>query len=142
MAKINLQEHYPFHEGGNCTIEVSDEIAAVFQDAKRQEKNYRWRVWWHKAFYSLDLHGGSIENDALSLSPSPEEIYERELEIEELHTALNSLPDKQRRRIHAHYILGMTKSEIAQAEGVDESTVRESIESGLHRLKRILKNNF
>ena len=94
---------------------------------------------YNKAYYSLDLYDGSIENDALLLSPSPEELLERKQTTEELYAALGSLPDKQRQRIYAHYILGMTKSEIAQVEGVDESTVRESIKAGLQKIKKLEK---
>ena len=38
--------------------------------------------------------------------------------------AISSLPDKQAKRIYAHFILGMTKKDIARAEGVDEKVVR------------------
>jgi len=88
--------------------------------------------------YSLDLHGGTIENYALDLSPSPEEIYERKTEIDLLHIALNTLPEKQCRRIYSYFILGMTKSEISEAEGVKESSVRESITRGLDGIRNFL----
>ena len=37
--------------------------------------------------------------------------------MQELHAAISSLPDKQAKRIYAHFILGMTKQDIARAEG-------------------------
>jgi len=54
--------------------------------------------------------------------------------------ALNSLPEAQGKRIEAHYILGMSKADIAKAEGVRESAVRESIERGLQNMKKYLRN--
>ena len=44
--------------------------------------------------------------------------------MQELHAAISSLPDKQAKRIYAHFILGMTKQDIARAEGVHEKVVR------------------
>ncbi len=45
-----------------------------------------------------------------------------------LCNALNSLPETQGRRVEAHFILGMSKADIARAEGVAKSRVSESIE--------------
>ena len=43
--------------------------------------------------------------------------------MQELHAAIANLPDKQAKRIYAHFILGMTKQDIARAEGVHEKAV-------------------
>ena len=47
-----------------------------------------------------------------------------------------ALPDKQAKRIYAHFYLGMTPKEIAQAEGVDPGRVRDSIRKGLRKLAK------
>ena len=73
---------------------------------------------------------------------SPHELYERKVTMQELHAAIASLPDKQAKRICAHFILGMTKQDIARAEGVHEKVVRVAIERGLRRLEKILKNSL
>ena len=52
------------------------------------------------------------------------------------HSALNSLPEIQGRRIDAHIILGKSIKEIAEAEGVHEESVRQSIKRGLERMKK------
>ena len=41
-----------------------------------------------------------------------------------------------------HFILGMTKQDIARAEDVHEKVVRVAIERGLRRLEIILKNSL
>ena len=61
---------------------------------------------------------------------------------QELHAAIASLPDKQAKRIYAHFILGMTKQDIARAEGVDEKVIRVAIERGLRHLEKILKKSL
>lgn len=50
-----------------------------------------------------------------------------------LWNALNSLPEIQGRRIDAHIILGKSIKEIAEAEGVHEESIRQSIKRGLER---------
>ena len=68
--------------------------------------------------------------------------YERKVTMQELHAAIASLPNKQAKRIYAHFILGMTKQDIARAEGVHEKVVRVAIERGLRHLEKILKNSL
>ena len=45
-------------------------------------------------------------------------------------------PEIQGRRIDAHIILGKSIKEIAEAEGVHEESVRQSIKRGLERMKK------
>lgn len=54
-----------------------------------------------------------------------------------IYKGLSKLPVKQRQRIYAHFFLGMSKADIARAEGTDASSVRKSINRGLHQLKKI-----
>ena len=91
-----------------------------------------------KATYSLDREDG-IERDILFVSLSPDELYERKLTQEQLHAAIASLPDKQAKRIYAHFFLGMSKTAIARAEGVSKVSVAESIKRGLCSIEKFLK---
>ena len=93
------------------------------------------------AGYSLDRDDG-LEHEAVFVALSPHELYERKVTMQELHAAITSLPDKQAKRIYAHFILGMTKQDIARAEGVHEKVVRVAIERGLRHLEKILKNSL
>ena len=51
-----------------------------------------------------------------------------------LYAAIMELPEKQAKRIYAHFYLGMSKAAIARQEGVAENAVRESIDRGLKYL--------
>lgn len=137
MTRINLREYYPFYTS-DCFIDVPDEVAALLLAHTRYEAAYQRRTYRHRAHFSLDRDDG-IENDILFVSLSPCEIYERKVTNKQLHTAIASLPDKQAKRIYAHYFLGMSKAAIAKAEGVHESTVREAIERGLRSVEKYLK---
>jgi RNA polymerase sigma-70 factor, ECF subfamily len=138
MANINLRDFYPFYSS-DFFIEVPDEVEATLMEAERLEKNYTRRSYYNKAYYSLDADDG-IESDILFVSLSPCEIYERKLTVEQLHVAIASLPDKQAKRIYAHYILGMSEASIAKAEGVSKSSISESIKRGLRSMEIFLKN--
>lgn len=134
MPTINLRKYYPYLNE-DCFVEVSDKVAEAFLQAHREEDNYRHRVWYHKAYYSLD-RGEGIENSILHFAPSPEEILMQKVSLEQLYDALDHLPPIQARRIYAHYILGMKKIDIARAEGVNDSGVCSTIRAGLKNLRR------
>ena len=138
MAKINLRDFYPFYNT-DLFIEIPDEVEAALLEAERLERNFMRRRFYNKAHYSLDA-GDGIENDILFVSLTPCELYERKMTAEQLRAAMASLPDKQGKRIYAHYILGISKSDIGRAEGVDEKAVRVSIERGLRNMEKFLKN--
>ena len=108
---------------------------------RRLEAAYRRRTYYHKAHYSLD-RGDGIEYDALFVSMTPCELYERKVTMEQLHAAIAALPDKQAKRIYAYYFLGLTESAIAKSEGVSVASVSESIQRGLRNMETFLKNRL
>ena len=113
----------------------------IFEEYRKAEQAYQSRIRYHKVYYSLD-RGDGIEHSALFVSLSPDEIYERKLTTEQIHAAIATLPDKQAKRIYAHYFLGMSKMAIAKAEGVTEKAIRNSIQRGLIYMEKYLKNNL
>ena len=140
MATINLRDFYYWYAHDEF-IEVSDEVAEELSADKRYQKSHPRRVKRNKAQYSLDA-GDGIESRAIYAELSPYEVYELKLRMCRLCRALNSLPETQGRRIDAHYLCGMSKADIARAEGVAKSRVSESIERGLRNMKKYLKNTF
>jgi len=52
------------------------------------------------------------------------------------------LPEIQGRRIDAHIILRKSIKEIAEAEGVHEESVRQSIKRGLERMNKLFDFSF
>lgn len=128
MKEINLRELYPDTYNTDTFVEVADEVWAAISSSQRAEAAYERRKFRHKAHYSLD-YGNGIEKAAHQAVPTPEEL---------LYAAVMSLPEKQAKRIYARFYLGMTAVEIAHAEGVHPSRVRESIRRGLKKLARLL----
>ena len=131
---INLRDFYPYYTC-DAFVEVSDEIGAVLLESKREEKNYIDRLVYHKAYYSLD-RGDGIENDAVDKPMTPEDAYIHKAVMAELYAAFASLPDKQAKRLYALFFMGMSRTEIAKAEGVAVKSVCESIVRALETLRK------
>ena len=143
MAIINLRDFYPFYTQ-DTMIEVSDDVAEALAEAERLERNYLRRMFYNNAHYSLDADDG-IEASVLSVIGTYIITPETALCMMEGHCrlcrALNSLPEIQGRRVEAHYLLGMSQQQIAEAEGVAKSSVSESIKKGLAAMRKYLKEN-
>lgn len=137
MKKINLRDLYPFYKS-DFLIEIADEVAELIKQIERKEHAEYERIRVNKAYYSLDASDG-IERDIVLLVLSPEEIYERKLSKQELYAAINSLPEKQAKRIYAHFFLGMSNAEIARIEGVNKCQISRSIEKALKNIEKFLK---
>ena len=90
---------------------------------------------YHKAYYSLD-RGDGIENDAVDKPMTPEDAYIHKAVMAELYAAFASLPDKQAKRLYALFFMGMSRTEIAKAEGVAVKSVCESIVRALETLRK------
>ena len=140
MKTINLKDYYPYY-AQDTFVDVSDELFAIFEESARAEATYKRKKYRYKAHYSLD-RGDGIEHDILFVSLSPDEIYERKLTSQQLHAAIASLPDKQAKRIYAHYFMGMSKSAIARVEGVNKSQISRSIEKALRSIEKFLKTTY
>lgn len=137
MAKINLREFYPFYHQ-DCFIEVNDELAETLRAFERANESYKRKQRRNQAFYSLN-RGDGIEHEILFASPSVEDIFEERTMRNALYAAIDSLSDKQAKRVCAHYLLGMSISEIARVEGVSWHSVNRSIQNGLSHLAEKLK---
>lgn len=137
MTTIYLKRYYPYLPKGTA-LEVSEEIAATLSTGGRLGDSYTRRKREHGEC-SLEA-GAGYESDVCRPPLTPEEILEgRELRAA-LYAALGQLPAAQARRVYAHYILGISKSDLARAEGVAPSQVCRSIERGLKNLAEQLKD--
>lgn len=134
MTTINMKDFYYWYIVDEL-VEVPDEVAEVLLASRRNEAAYQRRLTRNKAFYSLDCDDG-IEYSACLHEPSPQELLDRKEMFFRLWNALNSLPEIQGRRIDAHIILGISIKAIAEADGVHEESVRQSIKRGLERMKK------
>ena len=63
MAVINLRDYYSWYADDEFA-DVPDEVARELEESRRLERNYRRRVFYNRAFYSLDA-GDGIESEAI-----------------------------------------------------------------------------
>lgn len=143
MPEINLRKYYYQLYPQNTFIEVSEEVAEALLTLYRAEEARARKIRYHKAYYSLDMDNG-IENAILD-DPvaSPEQIMiEKEEErlkqilLKSLVLAVAHLPPAQSRRIRQHYLQGTSVKEMAEAEGVDPSSIYISLKKGLKNLRK------
>ena len=128
------------HMTENVMLEVSDEIAATLSMGGRLCDSYK-RQKRRNGECSLDTDPG-FEADVLRQPMTPDEYIEARETTFALYDALTQLPPTQARRVYQHYLLGMSKAEIAAAEGVGRSRICCSIERGLAAMKNILKKSL
>ena len=137
MPFLNLKEYYPDCYKEDRYIEVSQEVIDCFESAKKEEA-YRRRKYRYHAQYSLDRED-RLENHRLSLL-NADNAQEMEERLHELDAAMDELSVTARRRIQAHHLMGLSKTEIARMEGVSVMAVEECISRGLKQLKKILSD--
>jgi len=137
MALINIRSLYPYYKC-DCIVDIPDDVLEVILDCKREDEAYKRKLRYNKVVIET-LDADNADEIAMRIVDKPLPPYEviaHKQMTSLLHAAISRLPDKQAKRIYAHFFLGMSKAEIARAEGVNESKVRRSIEYGLGNLKK------
>ena len=127
MTIINLKRYYPYMTE-DVTLEVSDEIAAALSMGGRLCDSYK-RQKRRNGECSLDTDPG-FEADVLRQPTTPDEYVEARETTLALYDALAQLPPMQARRVYQHYLLGMSKAEIAAAEGVGGAASAAPLSAG------------
>ncbi len=135
MIEINLREFYPECYKSDYFVEVPDEVAELLILLRRHEQSQRRRIYKYKAQYSLDIYE-NVERETVLKCPSAEEVFEQLAEQEQLYDAMMALTHKQRTRLYAHFSLNMSYTQIAKQEGVDVTSVKESVQRAIKQLQK------
>lgn len=146
MTVINLKRYYYPLVKTDVFVEVPDEIADALLHLRREENNRKSKMFYHKAYFSLDCEDG-IENEAIGWAqPSPEDYMiqaedeaAHELLLEHLREAIGQLTPTQARRLHMRYMLQMKYREIAEAEEISPTQASDSVRRAVKRLQRYFK---
>jgi RNA polymerase sigma-70 factor (ECF subfamily) len=140
LITINLREFYPFYTH-DVFIEVTVEVAEELKAEKRYHQAHDRRMRRNKG-HSFDVDADFEAAALVSNSNNPEVIFFAMMDRQcNLCSALRSLPETQRRRVEAHYLEGISQTEIGRKEGVTQHSVSASIKRGLKEMKKNL-NNF
>lgn len=145
MASINLRRYYP-HCPKDKFIDVPDEVAAALEEGRLIENRQdHKRSYYH--VYSMDCTP-SIENHAMFLVLSPEELLIQEIDaaaeelaLAHLEKAVALLSPVQARRLHARYALNKKFREIAADEGISHSCASASVSGAVKKLQKFFIKN-
>ena len=133
--KIRIQDYYKEAVGEEEYTYVTPEVYEILANTFRKEAH---------AEQMRDLRNRTAEGytegdteDLLMESPeSLEDMVIRQMEIETLQKAMQSLTPVQRERLHFYFFEGMTYRQIAAKEGVGEKNIRESINGAVKKIKK------
>lgn len=78
---------------------------------------------------------GETEDLAFDSGESLEDMVIRQMELETLQKAMQSLTDVQKNRLQMYFFEGMTIREIAEKEGINRNAVWKSLQATIARLK-------
>ena len=79
---------------------------------------------------------GETENLAFDSGESLEDMVIRQMEMETLQKAMQSLTEVQRERLHLYFFEGLTYRQIAEKKGIGVKNVRESITGAIKKIKK------
>ena len=134
MEKNRVQDYYREAVGDAEYTYVTPEVYEILANTFRREAH---------AEQMRDLRNRTAEGytegdteDLLMESPeSLEDMVIRQMEIETLQKAMQTLSEIQRERLHLYFFEGLTYRQIAEKKGIGEKNVRESVASALKKIK-------
>lgn len=118
-------------------IEVSKQIFESFNKFELEDisqMNEYDRHYEHSEIYENALHRRNV-SDVQSL----EEYFDNAQNAENLHMAVNKLPEVQKRRLKKYYFEEKTFEEIALEEGCTYQCVQRSVYRAVAKIKNIRK---
>ena len=123
--------------GDKHCIEIEKELFALLDRFELDDLSFLNEVDRHYEHSELDEV--SLERRALNKPLSIEETVIQEIRNKELHIAIDTLPEKQRKRLKLYYFENLTYEKIAKLEGCKYQTIQESICAALKKIKKILE---
>ena len=82
---------------------------------------------------------GATEELAFDSGESLEDMVIRQMELETLQKAMQSLTDAQKERLHLYFFEGLSTREIAQKQQTNQNAVWKSIQSSVKKLKNFFE---
>ena len=128
-----------FRDGQNelCFADISEEIYELFDTFEREDLSYLNEVQRHYEF--SDIWDENLPKRAIKKQESLEETVFKDITAEELHRAIQKLPELQKRRVVMYYFGDMTYEEIARMENCTQQAVTKSVHAAIKKLKKTLK---
>ena len=112
----------------NYEEQVVKNLNKNLETAERQNRR--------KKCVSLDYLYESVGFEVIDKSLSSEELYEKQMMYKKIHEAIETLTEKQKKVIHMYFWENKTIREIALELGVYFTTVEESYQAALKKIRK------
>lgn len=122
-------------KGEKTTVEVSEKVYDVLQEAHKEEERYRNEFRRHRCDVDVACIG------AMHHSGDAEMVAITNITLQKAYEIIQRCTPTQQRRFHRHRIAGYTLEEVAKQENCTKQSVQESIAQVDHKLHK-LKNNW
>ena len=141
VGAASSEPHYfiEFKDGSGAEhcLEIEKPLFDMLDSFELEDLSYLNEVDNH--YEHSELTEESLYERAFAISPPIEAIVSHKMEHEELHSAIQSLPEIQRRRLILYYFGEMTYEQIAEIEKCSYPAARRSVLSAIENLRNILE---
>ena len=128
--KIRVKDFYKDAVGETEYAYVSKEVYEALADTFRKEAH---------AEQMRDLRHTTSDGETEDLMAVPEETLEdkviRQMDMEILQKAMQTLTEVQKERLHLYFFEGMTTREIAEKQHTNQNAVWKTIQGAVKKLK-------
>ena len=136
--RIRVKDFYKDAVGEKEYIYVTKEVYEALTETFRREAHAQeMRNLRH--ITKEGYKEGETEDLIFDFGESLEDMAIRQMELEILQNAMQSLTDVQRERQHLYFFKGMTTREIADKLGVSQNVVWKSIRGSINTLKKFFE---
>lgn len=117
-------------------FEISEKIYEAFNSFELVDLSYL--NVWDRHIEQSEIWETSLNERALEVPETVEDIVLRNIQTENLYEAIDKLPEAQRRRLWMYFFDGMTYEQIAEFEKCKHPAVVKSVKAALKNLKKFL----
>lgn len=121
------------HEDRHCK-EIDQELFNVLDRFELEDISIMNEMDNH--YEHSELSEESLNARAANPLESLEDTVFTRLQYKQLHSAIDDLPEIQKRRISLYYFSGYTFEQIARMEGCTKRAVKKSVDSAIEKLKK------
>ena len=118
-------------------VEINEELFQIF-DRFELDDLHELNIFDRHMEHS-EVYEWTLESKAQNQRESAEDEALRKIAVEELHQAITTLPENQRRRLVYYYFGNLTYEQIAEIENCSFQAVAKSIRTAEEKLKKFLE---
>lgn len=127
-------------DGKKKYARVKRSVRTAFDIAKKEDKSQQNK--YDKYIEHIQLDENALYKRAFYKEPSIEEKYIENQNVTRIIREIWKLPAPQNRRVYMKVVDGFTYSQIGRIEKVDRSVAKRSVDAGINKLQKKLKNFY